>query len=508
MKIKLVILTSILALLTFVACEDLQVENTNRPTFAETNLPSTVYATVGSLLNGIHSASHINWWTDDEPLLAWFTAADVGSCSWGNFAMRDISSEPRIAYNNTTTYTNRVPVESYYRNLYGYLSIANDALAAIAVDEDDEVTEPEMCKAVAIYAQAYCLGHLGLFFDKAFVVTEKTDLIAPIDALPYDVVIDSAIALADKVIDICETETFEIPETWLPTTATYTNVEIGSLANTLAARLLTYKSRNATQNLANDWATILDYAENGIQMDYSPIMDGVTWVDAYRWYQVRDGWGRIDMRVINLMDPTMYPWFPASGDLADLPNNGVATSDDARLESDFEYLSAQAFYASRGIYHYSTYRFKRYDEYRDTEIGEIPCIMKWENDMIMAEALVRTGDVPGAAAILNDAAGPRKVRGGLADVAEDETAVLDAIYYEKTIECMLTTEITEFYDMRRRDMLQEGTMLHLPIPAQQLQIIDMPLYTFGGTTGVAGEDYSVGGWDKVSAFYAKSTYGY
>ena len=72
-------------------------------------------------------------------------------------------------------------------------------------------------------------------------------------------------------------------------------------------------------------------------MDYSPIMDDVTWYDYYKYYAVRLTWGRVDMRVINMMDPTMYPWFPASGNYTDLPNNGKAVSADKRLDLDFKY---------------------------------------------------------------------------------------------------------------------------------------------------------------------------
>lgn len=503
MKKNIYLLIVLLLVFAFNACEDLEVENTNRPTFAETNDPSQVNGVVGGLLNGLQIASH----TFNEPLLAWFNAADVGSCSWGNFGMRDISSEPRVMYNNTPAYPNRVAVENYYLRLYGYLSSANDALLAIASDVDGEVEEVERAKAVAMYTQAYCLGHIGMFYDKGFVVTNNTDLTAANPPVKYDIVIDSAVAILDKAIAICEANTFTIPQDWLPTNETYTNVEFGRLANTLAARLLTYKSRNAAQNTANDWTKILGYASKGIQMDYSPIMNDNNWYDYYRWYQIRVGWGRIDMRVINMMDPTMDPWFPASGNIADLPNNGLATSADGRLNLYFEYIPAQAFLAERGIYHYTTYRLKRYDTYRDTRVGALPCIMKWENDMIWAEALARTGNVTGAAQILNSAAGPRKVRGGLPDVAATLDAVLDAIYYEKTIECMLTTEVTELYDMRRRDMLQAGTPLHLPIPAQQLEVLEIPFYSFGGTTGVAGEDYSTGGWETKPG-YLKSEYGY
>lgn len=498
MKRNIFLLIGLFIVFAFSACEDLEVENTNRPTFVETNDPSQVNGIVGGLFNSLQYASH----TFDEPLLAWYNAADAGSCSWGNFGMRDISSEPRVAYNNTPAYPNRVPVENYYIRLYSYLSQANDALLAISNDVDTVVEEPERAKAVAYYTQAYCLGHVGMFFDKGFVVTENTDLSVDVPMVTYDVIIDSALRIVDKAIAICESSEFEIPTDWLPTNETYTEVEMGALANTLAARLLTYRSRNATQNAANDWDRIAAYAAKGIEIDYAPIMNDNNWYDYYRWYAIRAGWGRVDMRVINMMDPAMDPWFPPSGDIADLPNNGLATSNDDRLLSDFEYMDKQDFLEERGIYHYTTYRYKRYDNYRDTRIGALPCILVWENDMILAEALVRKSspDLAGAAAILNDPAGPRKDRGGLADVPVDQTAILAAIYYEKTIECMLTTEVTEFYDMRRRDMLQEGTPLHLPIPAQQLQVMGLDFYTFGGTTGVAGEDYSEGGWETLPGF--------
>ena len=52
----------------------------------------------------------------------------------------------------------------------------------------------------------------------------------------------------------------------------------------------------------------------------------------------------------------------------------------------------------------------------------------------------------------------------------------------------------QFFEMRGKDLLQAGTPLHFPVPGDVLQSGNMEIYTFGGTTGVAGEDYSTGGW--------------
>jgi hypothetical protein len=503
MKKNIYYIIGLLLIFSLFGCEDLEVENVNQPKFEETNTPAQTNGLVGSLLNGWHYSGH----RADAPGLALFMTADVGTCSWGNFGMRDLSSEPRVAFNNNPAYPNMVPFEDYYKNMYSYASSATDALLAIQNDVNNEIEEVERAKAVSYFVQAATLGSIGMLYDKGFVVTEHTDLTQEVPMVSYDVIIDSAVAIMDKAIAICEENSFTIPQSWLPTLMTYTNVEFGQLANTMAARLLVYKSRNAAQNEANDWAKIRDYAEKGIDFDYEPIMNDNTWWDYMKVYAVYTGWGRIDMRVINMMDPNMYPWFPASGDPDDLPNSGEATSDDNRLITDFEYIKSQDFLAERGIYHYSTYRYKRWDYYLLTWTEPVAVIRKAENDMILAEAYVRTGNLSGAAAILNDPFNSRKARGGLGDVPENEDDLLEAIYYEKTIECILTGENVEFYDMRRRDMLQEGTFKHLPIPAQQLEVMGLEFYTFGGTTGEPGVDYSTGGWEKVPG-YEKSNYGY
>jgi len=48
--------------------------------------------------------------------------------------------------------------------------------------------------------------------------------------------------------------------------------------------------------------------------------------------------------------------------------------------------------------------------------------------------------------------------------------------------------------MRRRNMLQPGTLLHFPIPAKELMVMQLPLYTFGGVGNEDGINTSYGGW--------------
>ena len=105
---------------------------------------------------------------------------------------------------------------------------------------------------------------------------------------------------------------------------------------------------------------------------------------------------------------------------------------------------------------------------------------------------MRTCDVAGAAAVIN--ASSRVLRGGLSPVAAVEADVKAAIHYERVIELMNTGMGLGFYEMRGLDLLQAGTPLHFPVPGAALDANKEPNYTFGGTTGVAGVDYSNGGW--------------
>ena len=66
------------------------------------------------------------------------------------------------------------------------------------------------------------------------------------------------------------------------------------------------------------------------------------------------------------------------------------------------------------------------------------------------------------------------------------------IFYEKDVELIDTGMGISFFDMRRRDMLQRGTILHFPVPATELEIVQVPVYTIGGNPD--GENVSDGSW--------------
>jgi hypothetical protein len=60
---------------------------------------------------------------------------------------------------------------------------------------------------------------------------------------------------------------------------------------------------------------------------------------------------------------------------------------------------------------------------------------------------------------------------------------MDALMYEKKIEMFGVAAGTAFFDARGWGTLVEGTPIHFPIPARELETLNLPAYTFGGIGG-------------------------
>ena len=109
-------------------------------------------------------------------------------------------------------------------------------------------------------------------------------------------------------------------------------------------------------------------------------------------------------------------------------------------------------------------------------------MMKAQNDLIRAEALIRRGapDLATAATLINNT---RVTRGGLsaATAGEGPGALLDKLLYENEIE-LLSQGASVFYIRRRvPNGLIVGTPREMPVPAKELGVKNEALYTWGGT---------------------------
>jgi hypothetical protein len=115
-----------------------------------------------------------------------------------------------------------------------------------------------------------------------------------------------------------------------------------------------------------------------------------------------------------------------------------------------------------------------------------------EMDLLLAEAEIRLGTPANAVPLINNS---RVANGELppvtvAGVPESNACVpkrwdgscgdlMDALMYEKRIETYGTA--ISFFDLRGWGCLAEGTLLHLPPPGRQLDLLGKPIYSYGGS---------------------------
>ena len=124
-----------------------------------------------------------------------------------------------------------------------------------------------------------------------------------------------------------------MPEDWFGGES-YTNIELAQLANSFIARFMVQAPRNTADNENVDWTTVLGHIQAGMEKPLMPYIDNVKWINWFYHYTIRPDWAKIDLRIINLMDPSYPNRFPDDG-----VSPGEARSPDARLESDFNFVS-------------------------------------------------------------------------------------------------------------------------------------------------------------------------
>ena len=485
---KLGVLVGAATLLAGAACGDLDITNPNNPDIERAlKTPDDVKNLAISSVNSWYFAS-----TDFEPFMMMEVTSDALTANFGNFGMRFNNLEPRVNYDNLSTGADAGVSRQPWDQNYAALGAANDVLLALKKGlVITNATETDKYKELAMFTQAATLTNVALTFDKGFVVDESFD---PSDKSatkptlkPYNEVAAAALAKWDALIALSAGKAHSYDPSTLPlTVGPLTSARLNRIANTFAAALLAFTPRNATQAAAVDWAKVASYAAKGIgssggtPFDVSVIGDATNWWSYILYYGNDATWTRVDMRLINEMDPTQPTKFNGT-----VPPK--ATSADARLTSDFKYWGGTSSVVigdpGRGIYMQSPYSHIRW-EYHNQQSptsaeGPAPYLLAAENDLLHAEALIRSGgSLATAATLINNS---RVGRGNLpaATAADGATTLLGYIAYERDIE-LLNTNGWELFRRRHIDGLQPGTLRHLPIPARELETLSIPVYTFGG----------------------------
>ena len=532
------------ALLACAACsQDLNITNPNTPDVARALAsPSDVQNLAVSSVN--------SWYIADvgspgacgpDPWVMLNVTGDLMTMNYGNFGARFNNLEPRIPYNNNQASGDAEVAQCPWQLQYGALGQANDVLRAVAAG----VALPggtAKYSVLAQVAQAGALMELALVYDQAFPVDEASTVTK---FAPYTDMATFTQKKIDALIAATAGQSYTYSSAEFPVSVTAPGAKFGDgapvgggasaevinrLANTWGAQLLAYMPRTAAQAATANWAAVLAYAQKGLgtgsagsPIDFSVVGDGgVSWYDQLSGYFDLPSWMMIDLKLISQMAPNVpssYTGLPASPASAydgvwapqapydarlgiDLTNVNAYSQgvDDA---TDYVYARQVQGSAARGIYMQSPYYHVRYIGYswqaNNSFLGPQPLILAAENDLLQAEALVRTGgNLALAAQLVNNT---RVNRGHLTPLtASTSTAsFLQAITYELEVECN-ATDGYGFFALRGMDQLQPGTVRHLPVPALELQTDNLPVYTFGGVGSPDMNVVSAGGAGQQLAF--------
>jgi len=285
--------------------------------------------------------------------------------------------------------------------------------------------------------------------------------------------------------------------------------------------------RNAAENAAADWASVANYASQGISsgtpFNFEFYIDITTRECGIACIK---NWGnsvateRVDTRVAALLTTNHKdPWPAPSGNPCPTISADKRVGDgtygpaanknfdqvsikpaDAGAGTDYACAGVSPFPAARGSYHQSNLQHVRYlalasrgeDIPGQDGTGQDPLYTTQMNDLLGAEGLIRSGGDLALAAEKIDSS--RVARGGLPSIAGASVpAMLDALQYEQEIEFM-GQGVDPFFNRRRSgynaaagggrpayvDGLITGTPRQMPVPAKELDILHRSVYTFGG----------------------------
>lgn len=525
------LLAPAIAVLLMAGCDglaDLEVENLNDPDVERALAdPDDVVSLIGS--------SYLQWWYGAHefgggPALS--VAADAHSASWGNFAMQDFGTEPRMAINNNPSYGYAYAIEDPWYQNYAALKAANDGIRAIdglgGGEPVDVGGDETMARAFAKFVQGISHGQLAMLYDQAFIFDETIgpdEIDAGLEMVPYTDVMNAAIGFLNDAIDIASTGTFTLPNAWIQDEEV-DDQRLIALAHSYAARYMASVARTPTEAAAVDWATVRAHAEQGITEEFGPTADlNFVWWDALKaWGGVYAGWGRLDLRFLGMGD-TSGEYQAWMGTPVQDRQPFLISTTDGRVAGDtpdsdgayVQYYSTIPFRPERGTYFFSNYGDMRWtwdwecDDPDEVDVVEDPCdwaayhfyaglfntpipdFMPQELWALIAESHIWEGNPDLAVPFINATRAdwlPEVTAAGVPDAADcvpmepSSTAecgsLLTALHWEKWLNIYHTGMGVEYADARRWGYLVSGTPLHLPVPGSELQVLQLPIYTFGG----------------------------
>jgi len=501
------------------ACADLTVPNNNQPD------QTRVIADAGDLEALIANSyltlfSGYTFQTD----LVLSTASFQHSAMAANLGMVQMSKIPREPINNTTSDAFASTYQEIWYNSYAAIKAAVDGLSATnpadpdafrIIDETTGADNTPRARAWARFVQGLGHGLLALTYDQAFVYDQGDDP-ATLELAPYGDVMVEALAMLESAAAIAASDDFEIPATWFGNVG-MTKAEFIKTVNGYQALLRAGVARNAAERNAVNWAAVIadvdaSFQCTGVNCETLTITaDPNVWIHGTHFYvgfaTQAGAWAQTFYFISGMADQSggYQTWLskPVLGRTPFLiitpdtrfPQGATATAQASNPGKYILYGGTRGHVRSdRGSWRWSFYRDYRLD---NTPGDEGPSVMMNGRDLrlLKAEGLFRTGNLAGAAAIVSET----RVASGLnaTNAAGLNTScvpklpngscgnLFEMLKWEKRMENYQYNYGAWFFDSRGWGDLIRGTAIHWPVPARELQVLGLPLYTFGGPGGYA-----------------------
>jgi hypothetical protein len=504
-----------LAALLAAGCLDLDVVNPNAP---DRDRALQTASDIEALVAGSFSS----WWqcqgsaAGPGPILA--TISYQHSATAANFGMVEFSGWPKVpAHTLPSDSFSGELVEFCWSSMYQAASAVVDGLKSLDAGVV-ELPQERLARANAFgyFTLGLAHAHAAMLFDQAYIY-DPTMEFEDVELRPYTEVMDAALGYFDRAIQEATGQDFTLPAAW--TSIERSADDLVRMAHSFRARYRAAVARTPDERAAVDWQAVLADIGNGIEESFDiSVTSGSGFASNARLNMARFGpWGQLSMQVLGMADTSgnYQTWIsappqerrPVMGGqnmLIHTPDLRFAQGADrdeqfANKGSYFEISEAsgnegaQWVRPDRGTFRWSFYRPRVLDMWHLSAANRTvwPEIKLEEMDLLRAEALFRTGDPDGAATIVNQtrtAAGlaptdgsgvntdcvPRLPNGDCGDLFE-------MLKWEVRLETLYAglNMAPWYFHGRGWGDLAQGTFLHLPVPAQELQLLGLPAYTFG-----------------------------
>jgi len=526
-----------LLLLGAAGCADLDVANTNEPTRAGALRTS---GDIESLISGTFATwfhdQHANFGGCERgPSVFLGIQAMQQSNSWNNCRANPMSQIPRPSLPNEPANASYPHISQPWYNNYRVIASVSQGLQALAADTA-LVTQlgasgHSRVQAFGNFMLGLAHATLATLYDRSFIIDETVALTdaagQPIEQElhPYGEVMAAALGYFDKAIaaSTAAGASFSIPTAWTGGAAAVSNAQLARIAHGMKARYRVAVARTMAESNAVNWAAVLTDLTSAAGQEWVQFHDGTKWFSNAVFWQTGPGYAWISYQYMGMADQSgrYQQWLalPVSQRHPNLSSTNPfiivtpdkrfpqgATIADQRMEANrglyyaipttaLDGFTEQAMWnqAARGTWRWSYYYRTNFNTLNN-EGDNYKLLAREELRLLAAEALFRTGNLAAAADSINVT---RVGRGGLnpTNAAGLNTScvpklpngacgnLFDMLKWEKKVETIGYGNYAAgvYFDMRRWQELYKNTQLQFPIPAKEIQLLQLgPVYTFGG----------------------------